>query len=242
MDLDVVLPVYNEADNLVPLIVEVNEALEGICPHRIILVDDGSQDSSWNVIVEQSRQYEHVAGLRFSHNQGQSAAFKAGFEATTASLVVTMDADGQNDPADIPMLIEELEDVDVVAGYRANRQDSIWKKLGSKIGNSVRNWMTGDDIIDTGCSLKLFRRDVVKDIPMFVGMHRFLPTLARMKGYGVKQVPVNHRSRWEGETSYTNLGRLKTTIADLLAVRWMQSRVINYDVEETLKMSDENVS
>lgn len=236
MDIDVVLPIYNEVQNLKP----VTEGIEQALGHsnrdvRIMMVDDGSDDGSWEEIERLSKEFSAVTGLRFSENCGQSAAFTAGFQHARAPLVATMDADGQNDPADLPNMLDTLEqhDVDMVAGYRENRRDTLWKKIGSRIGNTVRNWLTGDDIIDTGCSLKLFRLEVVKSIPMFVGMHRFLPTLARMKGFSVEQVPVNHRSRWEGETSYSNLGRLKTTLADVLAVRWMQSRVIDYSIDET---------
>lgn len=241
MKLDLVLPVFNEEDNLRPLIEEIDGALaDNFSDYRILFVDDGSRDASWDIISVLSDRNESMVGLRFRENRGQSAAFKAGFDYAKAPLVATMDSDGQNDPADLPAMKEtmEQESVDVVAGYRENRQDTVWKRIGSRLGNAVRNWVTGDDIIDTGCSLKLFRRDVVKDIPMFVGMHRFLPTLARMKGYEVTQVPVNHRARWEGETSYSNLGRLKTTVSDLLAVRWMQSRVINYEIDETANIPE----
>ncbi len=231
MDLDFVLPVYNEAGNLRPLRREIDEVtktldLEG----RVLFVDDGSEDESPSILDEMARDHDHVGVLRFAQNCGQSAAFAAGFEHAEAPVVVTMDADGQNDPADVPDLLEALEECDVAAGYRANRQDNWLRKLGSRLANSVRNWVTGDDIIDTGCSLKAFRLEVVRSIPMFRGMHRFLPTLARMRGYRVRQVPTHHRPRQRGETKYTLSGRLWTTIWDLWAVRWMQSRALDYDV------------
>lgn len=233
-NIDVILPVYNEEKTIRPVVEEIF-TVHSDHPFniRVICVDDGSRDKSSDIIRDLSDEYSTVHGVFFKSNCGQSAAFKAGFEYADAPFVVTMDADGQNDPADISVLIEHLKDVDVVAGYRADRQDSMAKKVGSWIGNSVRNWVTGDSIIDTGCSLKLFRKEVVKSVPMFEGMHRFLPTLARMQGYRVTQVPVNHRPRQAGKTKYSNFGRLTTTIWDLFAVRWMQKRHIEYEVEET---------
>jgi dolichol-phosphate mannosyltransferase len=233
IDVDVVVPVFNEAGNLQPLYEEIKAGRSELDRKgRTIFVDDGSEDDSWPIIRELAKTHESVTGLRLGANRGQSTAFFAGFRESDSPLVATIDADGQNDPADLADMLEQIADADVVAGYRKNRQDSAWKRFGSTVANTVRNWVTGDDVIDTGCSLKLFRRPVVDSLPRFEGMHRFLPTLARMNGFTVKQVPVNHRPRRSGETSYSNLGRLTTTILDLLAVRWMQSRTVNAEVSD----------
>jgi len=239
MDLNIVLPVYNEVQNLKPIAEEIRESVSELDrSYQIVFVDDGSTDSSTEKLRELCERFSNVSSIHFRKNRGQSAAFAAGFQKTEGKLVITMDSDGQNDPSDIPRLLEHSEEVEVVVGYRRNRRDTLWKRFGSRVANSVRNWITGDNIVDTGCSLKLFQREVLEEIPTFDGMHRFLPTLAKMYGYEVVQIPVNHRARWEGSTKYSNLGRLKTTIADVLAVRWMQSRVINFEVEETHNLSD----
>ncbi len=234
-NLEIILPVYNEEDNLRPLYDEITAALEGQdLEWQVLFVDDGSSDNSREIIKELSANNSTATGLLFKENNGQSAAFAAGFEQAGGEMIVTMDADRQNDPADIPKIIAPLTDYDMVAGYRANRRDSWLRRKASNIANKVRNWYTGDDIIDTGCSLKAFRLEVVKKIPVFDGMHRFLPTLARMKGYSVTQVATNHRPRTAGETKYSNFGRLRKTIWDLWAVRWMQKRSINYEIESKL--------
>lgn len=239
MKVDFVLPVYNEKPNIRPIRNEIEQVMSTTdLFYRIIFVDDGSGDGSTEIIRELTESDSRVASLHFARNQGQSAAFDAGFQAASFPLVVTMDSDGQNDPADVPSMIEQIQDYDVVAGYRANRKDNLARKMGSWIANTVRNWVTGDDIIDTGCSLKVFRLEVVKKLPMFEGMHRFLPTLARMYGYRVTQVPTDHRPRTRGATKYTLSGRLMTTIWDLLAVRWMQSRALRYQIKETNNLPD----
>jgi len=233
MDLTVVLPVYNEKQNIQPLTKEIRTSLEGECDFTVLYVNDGSTDGSTDVLNELAGEYSGVDVIHFSGNAGQSAAFAAGFREAETPLVATMDADRQNDPADLPKLLEALDDYDVVAGYRENREDNWLRKVGSRLANNVRNAVTGDDIVDTGCSLKLFRRQVLEDIPYFEGMHRFFPTLARREGYTVTQVPTNHRPRMEGETKYTLTGRLMTTVSDLLAVRWLLDRSLDYEIEDS---------
>lgn len=234
-----ILPVYNEVKNLQPLCAEIEAAAEQTnFGWRILFVDDGSTDGSTAKIKELTETKDHVASLHFTNNAGQSAAFVAGFEKVQTPLVATLDADGQNDPADIPAMVEQLESADMVAGYRANREDHWLRTFGSWLANKVRNFVTGDNIIDTGCSLKVFKREVVKSFPAFEGMHRFLPTLARMKNFTVSQHPTNHRPRERGTTKYSLSGRLFTTIWDLWAVRWMQNRVINYQIEEERNLQE----
>jgi glycosyltransferase involved in cell wall biosynthesis len=229
--LSVVAPVFNERDNLEPLVRELRETLAptGI-PFEILLVNDGSTDGSEAEIGELVRAHPGVRGLHFRENRGQTAAFDAGFAAARGTWVVTVDADLQNDPADIPGLLTRLEDADAVVGYRKRREDRWLRRVSSRIANGVRNRLSGDDIIDTGCSLKAFRRDCLSGLKLFTGMHRFLPTLLRMEGYRVVQVPVGHRPRRAGESKYGVWNRVFRSFVDLLVVRWMKKRRLGYEV------------
>ena len=231
VDLSVVAPVYNECDNLDPLVQELMETLSrDSVKIEIILVDDGSDDGSSERIAELARGHECVRGLHFRANRGQTAAFDAGFKASRGRWVVTMDADLQNDPADIRALLDALGDHDAAVGYRATREDSWLRRISSRIANAVRNRLSGDDIIDTGCSLKLFRRECLAGIKLYRGLHRFLPTLLRMEGYTVIQVAVGHRPRQRGRSKYGVSNRVFSAFADLLAVRWMKKRQLDYEV------------
>ncbi len=230
-DLSIVVPVFEEKDNLGPL---VDEILEVLAPTglgvEIVLVNDGSRDGSAERIGDLARSHPEVRGLHFRENRGQSAAFDAGFKAARGRAVVTLDADLQNDPRDIPALVAALEAHDAAVGYRRIRYDSWLRRISSRIANSVRNRLSGDDIIDTGCSLKAFRADALRDLKLFTGMHRFLPTLLRMEGRTVVQLPVNHRSRRAGESKYGVWNRVFRSFVDLLAVRWMKKRRLGYEV------------
>jgi glycosyltransferase involved in cell wall biosynthesis len=174
--------------------------------------------------------------VAFEQRAGQTAAFAAGFSAARGRVIVTLDADLQNDPADIPGLVGELErsGAAAVAGYRLDRRDNAWKRLQSRIANGVRNRLNRETIRDTGCSLKAFRADVLRGLPLFNGMHRFLPTLVRMGGERVTEVPVHHRPRRFGKTKYGMWNRAWRALVDALAVRWMQRRVLRYRVREEL--------
>ena len=174
-----------------------------------------------------------VKFLSFAQNRGQSAAFAAGFAHAPGDVVVTMDADLQNDPADIPAMLQEYaRGCDMVIGWRAKRKDTWLKRMASKFGNWVRNKMSNETVKDTGCSLKVMRADMARRIPMFTGMHRFLPTLMKMQGAVVAEVKVNHRPRLHGTSKYGILDRAMTTWYDLVAVRWMQKRFIRYEIKE----------
>ena len=227
------VPAYNERDNLAPLLAEIAAALSGR-RYEVIVVDDGSTDGTLEVLKTLRRQYPALRILAFERNAGQTAAFAAGFRAAAAPIVVTLDADLQNDPADIPRLVETLQHsgVTAVAGYRANRRDTSWKRLQSRIANGVRNRLNGEVIRDTGCSLKAFRTDAVRDLPLFSGMHRFLPTLIKMQGGSVSEVPVGHRPRQHGVTKYGMWNRVWRSLMDAFAVRWMQRRALRYRVRE----------
>lgn len=234
--ISVVIPVYNEEDNLRELVAEIEAALTPTAiDYEILLVDDGSKDSSLQVIKELAASRPRLKYLAFAENRGQSAAFAAGFASARGQVIVTMDADLQNDPADIPALLTAMQadgGYDMAIGWRAKRQDTWAKRYASKIGNYVRNSLTGETVKDTGCSLKAMRADMARKLPVFNGMHRFLPTLLKMQGATVTERKVNHRARRHGESKYGVLDRLRKTVPDLLAVRWLQTRYIDYKIKE----------
>ena len=233
--MSVVLPVFNEEENIPILIEEIRSVLdENVVSWELIAVDDGSTDASVERLHEAQREFSSIRVIRFEENRGQSAAFDAGWRAARGEFIVTLDSDLQNDPADIPAMLAKLrdEEADMVIGVRVNRRDTAWKRLQSKIGNGVRNWITGDQITDTGCSLKLVRRHCVDRVKLFNGLHRFLPTLVRIEGYRVVEIPVNHRERRFGESKYGALNRAFRGLADCLAVRWMSRRRLGYRIKE----------
>jgi glycosyltransferase involved in cell wall biosynthesis len=224
-----VVPAYNEEESLPALAREIREALEAAgLSYELLLVDDGSTDGSLEVMLELARRDPAVRVLRQHPNQGQSAALAAGWRAARAPVVVTLDADLQNDPADVPRLVAALDEGwDVVSGVRVERQDSWTRRASSRIANAVRNRLTGDAVTDVGCTLRACRTELLRDLPVFTGMHRFLPTLLRLQGGRVTEVPVCHRARRFGATKYGVHNRLWRGIVDLLAVRWLQRRWID---------------
>jgi len=235
MDISIVIPVYNEEENLPILTSELKDVLQGLGrSYEIIFVDDGSQDRSFKILKELAAQDHAIRAIRFRDNAGQTAAFDAGFKAARGDIVITMDADLQNDPHDIPCLLEKIEEFDVVCGWRHKRRDPWLKIMASKIANFVRNNLSREDITDTGCSLKAYRRECLARLKLFNGMHRFLPTLLKMEGCTVTEIKVNHRERRFGETKYTIRNRMMRSFYDLLAVRWMKRRQITYTVEEDI--------
>ena len=234
-DLSVVFPVFNEEENLPILMGEIARALGGTpWSYEVIAVDDGSRDHSLAVLDELRATYPQLRVLTFAKNSGQTAALDAGWRAARGRYVVSLDADLQNDPADIPGMVHKLEEsgVDMVIGVRVNRHDTWSRRMQSKIGNGVRNWLTHDQVTDTGCSLKLVRREAVEKVKLFTGMHRFLPTLVRLQGYKVNEMPVNHRARQFGVSKYGAMNRAFRGLVDCLAVRWMGSRLLQYEVRE----------
>jgi dolichol-phosphate mannosyltransferase len=234
-DISIVIPVYNEQENIKPLIAELRDVLKGLNKsYEIVFVDDGSRDRSFKILKEAASQDPQIRAIRFKRNTGQTAAFDAGFRAAGGDIVVTMDADLQNDPQDIPQLLEKIGKFDVVCGWRHQRKDPWIKIVSSKIANFVRNKLSQEDIVDTGCSLKAFRSECLQNVKLFNGMHRFLPTLAKMEGFTVTQVKVNHRPRRFGTTKYNISNRMVRAFTDLLAVRWMKRRHLNYEIAEII--------
>ena len=236
----VVIPVKDERDNLTPLTEQLLKVLGSqeesrTAPFEIWYIDDGSTDGSGPLLDNLAAQHAEVRVLHFDRNYGQTSAFDAGFRQAQGELVVTMDADLQYDPADIPALVPLAAQYDLVCGWRKDRHDSLTRKLSSRIAYLARTSVTGDRIHDTGCSLKVFRRAVVERLHLFEGMHRFFPALARMHGFRVTEAPVRHFPRVHGRSKYGIGNRLFKGLYDLVAVRWMMRRVLRYRFRERHK-------
>ena len=227
-----IIPVYNESETILAVVDEATRVLDGLSqPYEMLVINDGSTDETAEVLSQAQESRPALRVLTITPNSGQSAAFGVGFRECRGRIAVLMDGDGQNDPHDIPTLLDGLHDSDVCCGYRASRRDTWSKRLGSRMANTVRRWFLGDGIKDTGCSLKAIKAECLRDLPMALrGMHRFLPALLLMRGAKLAQVPVNHRPRSAGRSKYTNFGRLTETVWDLWAVRWMQKRYRRYRV------------
>jgi len=228
LDLTIVVPVFNEAKSLPQLHEEITAALApDDLTFEVLYVDDGSTDESLRVLRQLASRDQRVRTVQLSQNSGQTAAFGAGFRAARGRVIATLDADLQNDPADLPRMLAELENYDIVCGIRTDRHDSWVRLVSSRIANSVRNRLTHESVTDVGCSLRVFRSHLARDLPLFTGMHRFLPTLLRMQGGTLREIPVRHRPRIHGESKYGIHNRLWVALADLFAVRWMQKRWID---------------
>jgi len=224
----VIVPVYNEEENVPILQAELRSALRGV-DHEFIFVDDGSADRT----VERIEAAPNLRVIRFEKNAGQSAAMYAGLQAARGSILVLIDGDLQNDPADIPRLVSEISSgADLVCGYRALRRDTRVKRLTSRIANTVRSRYTKDGVRDTGCTLKAMRRECVDALVPFKGMHRFIPALIKDAGFRLVEIPVNHRPRRFGETKYGLGNRAVRATMDMFGVRWLLSRRLNYKIRE----------
>jgi dolichol-phosphate mannosyltransferase len=233
--LSLVIPAYNEEQNIDVLLKRCGEALAGVGrPFEVIMIDDGSTDDTPRLLREGLSQYPWLRVLRMARNGGQSAAFDAGFRAARGEVIATIDADLQNEPEEIPRLIALLDDCDMVTGWRQRRNDTTVRRLQSRIANFIRNWISQEDIHDSACSLKVYKRACLDGMQLFKGMHRFLPTLVKMRGFRVKEVPVTHCQRFAGTPKYGFRNRALRAFVDLLAVRWMKSRYIRYSVTEVV--------
>ncbi len=234
LELSVVVPIYNEEDCLPEVLVELRQALDEahVGPWEAVVVDDGSKDGSADKVEKLRAEDGRFRLLRFVRNCGQTAAFDAGFRAARGRIVGMMDGDGQNNPRDFPRLIAELNTrgVDMMCGWRATRRDSIVRKISSRIGNGVRNRLTGNIVRDVGCSIRVFRRDCIDRIKLYEGMHRFFPTLFKIEGYTIAEMPVDHRPREKGTSKYGISNRAWRGLKDLMAVRWMQKRALRYEI------------
>ena len=235
--ISVVVPIKDERDNLLALTGQLLKVLQSreesnASPFEIIYVDDGSTDGSSQILDRLAAEHPVVTVLHFDRNHGQSAGFDAGFKRSNGVLVVTMDGDLQNDPEDIGTLLPYAREYDLVCGWRTERHDTVMRKISSRVANAVRNAVTGDRVHDTGCSLKVFRRCVIERLQLFNGMHRFFPALALMHGFTVIEVPVRHHPRMHGISKYGVGNRLFRGLYDLMAVRWMQTRVLRYRFRE----------
>ena len=235
--ISVVVPVHNEAPNLAPLIAAIGAALGGLA-HEIVYVDDGSADATPQIMAGLAAELPSLVHIRHRVSCGQSAAIITGVRAARGLFIATLDGDGQNDPADIPAMLEAALAAEaqgpkpvLIAGHRTRRQDSEAKRWGSKIANAVRSRMLGDGTPDTGCGLKLFRRQAFLEMPQFDHMHRFMPALFIRAGGHVVSVPVRHHPRAHGASHYGTWDRLKVGIVDLFGVAWLQRRWKRPEIE-----------
>jgi dolichol-phosphate mannosyltransferase len=232
-EISVVIPAYNEAENLPILLAELRPALAAAGrTWEILLVDDGSTDGTAARIRAEAATEPRIRPVLLAANGGQSAALAAGFAQVRGRIVVTLDADLQNDPADLPRLLAALEQADVVSGIRANRQDSAVRLISSRIANGFRRRVLGDRVTDIGCSFKAYRREALEGLPMFVGVHRFLPALCVFRGARLAEVRLSHRPRRHGVSKYGVGNRLWRGLHDLLGVRWLRSRLVSYRVRD----------
>ena len=222
-DLSLVIPVYNEEDNLVALAAEIRAALDPTgLDYEVLFIDDGSRDSSFACLQELAAADPRVVAIRFRRNYGQTAAFAAGFDHARGRVVVTLDADRQNDPTDIPALLAELDKgYDVVNGWRQNRQDDLIRRFPSRVANWLIARTSGVRLRDRGCSLRAFRHEVVEDMNLYGELHRFIPELVNFAGFTMSEVPVNHRARVAGQSKY-GLSRTFRVILDLFTIHFLR--------------------
>lgn len=229
----VVIPVKDEEENLETLFFELNSVMEKIGkPWEALFIDDGSIDNSLGILKQLSQKSPLIKVLSFDKNYGQSSAFAAGFSQSSGEFVITLDADLQNNPSDIPLLIEAIQNADLVVGWRIDRKDSLQKKLISKVSNKVRGSLLQDYMHDTGCSLKIFRKSALDKIKMYDGMHRFFPALFIIEGFKVVEIPVSHRPRLKGKTKYHFFNRSIKPFLDLFALFWMRKRHLRYQIKK----------
>jgi len=224
-EISVVLPCYNEADNVNPMLDKLREVLTAVGrPWEVLYVDDASTDGTAERVRARFAGMPELRLLRHGKNSGQSAALWTGFGRARGGVIVTLDGDLQNDPADIPQLLERLETCDMVCGVRVNRQDTGWKRFSSRVANGYRRWMLGDPFQDTGCNFRAFRREVLETVPPFRGLHRFLPSICLINGYRVEEIPVRHHPRERGVSKYGTANRLWVGLRDTFAMRWYRKR------------------
>jgi glycosyltransferase involved in cell wall biosynthesis len=231
VDLSVVVPVYNELGNIDPLLERVRTTLDELALEwELVAVDDASTDGSGDRLEQLAAAEPRLCVLRFVANCGQSAALDAGFRHACGRTIAILDADLQTFPEDLPLLLRQIEEaaVDAVVGIRTERHDTGWKRFSSRFANAVRNRITREQVVDTGCPLKVFRADAIRSVTRFDGMHRFFPTLLRLEGHEVRQVPVRHTARTSGASKYGTWDRAFRGLRDALGVRWLQDRHLRW--------------
>ncbi len=235
MQYSVVIPLKDEAENIEALVYELEATMQGLGkPWELICVDDGSQDNTALLLQKLANEKPFLRAIIFNGNYGQSSAFDAGFQTARGEFLITMDGDGQNDPADIPNLVKKMDSSDLVCGYRKKRQDSLLKKWISHLANFTRSRVCQDGVRDTGCSLKIYRTHCLHKLKMYQGMHRFLPALFVIEGFRVSEAPVNHRPRLKGRSHYNLWNRSLNTIVDMFAVHWMRKRRLQYKIAKEI--------
>jgi len=230
-ELSVVVPVKDEVENAVPLLMEICSALRGKTTFEVLFIDDASKDGTAGALLAAKAQAPELRVLKHQTNSGQSRAVRTGVLAARGSLIATLDGDGQNDPADIPALLAvwkreagKAGTLGLVAGQRMKRQDNWVKRMSSRVGNGVRQWLLNDGTRDTGCGLKLFSREAFLSLPYFDHIHRFMPAMMLREGYRIAHADVNHRPRSHGTSKYGTLDRLLVSLSDLVGVRWLARR------------------
>lgn len=236
--LSLVIPCYNEEGNLRPLIAAIRDAVDPLkVAYEVVVTDDCSTDRSWEILKEAAAADPRIRAQRFAFNCGESAASWAGLKAARGRFLVTLDADLQNDPRDLPKFLEALQQFDCVCGTRVETRgqgDHVVRIASSRIANWVRNKLSGEQISDAGCTYRAFKRECVADLKFFKGMHRFLPTLFKIEGFTVTEIPVTNHPRLAGESHYGVWNRLFASFYDLLAVRWMKRRMFRYQIAERI--------
>ena len=231
----ILIPIYNESDNILSLTNEIECAMANLLPNwELIFIDDGSIDTTPSILSTLSMKKKHIRHVHLEKNYGQSSALLAGIDAAKGEWLITLDGDGQNDPSDIPKLLELAKSgsYDLVTGIRKKRKDVFYKRFISKIANTVRKRVLLDNAQDSGCSLKLFRRTCALQLFRFRGMHRFLPALFQIEGFSIAQIPVNHRERMRGKSKYHLFNRGISLLFDMLAVGWMKKRKATYTIKD----------
>jgi glycosyltransferase involved in cell wall biosynthesis len=237
-ELSLVIPCYNEQDNLRALVTAIRAAVDPLkLPYEVVITDDCSKDKSWEILKTLAAEDRRIRPQRFAFNCGESAASWAGMKAARGRYIVTVDADLQNDPKDLPAFLQALEKFDCVCGTRVATRgegDGFVRIASSRIANWVRNKLSGEQISDAGCTYRAFKRDCIANLKFFKGMHRFLPTLIKMEGFSVTEIAVSNNPRFAGQSHYGVWNRLFASFYDLLAVRWMKRRMFRYEIAEKI--------
>jgi glycosyltransferase involved in cell wall biosynthesis len=236
--LSIVVPCFDEQGNLIPLVTAIRAAMAPLpVTYEVVVADDASSDGSWQILQTLGAADARIRAVRLDRNCGQSAALWAGVQAAKGRFIATMDADLQNDPRDLPKFLAAIQHCDCVCGSRVAARaqgDSRRKQFSSWVANGIRNWFTRETISDSACGYRIFRNECAAHLKFFKGMHRFIPTLLRIEGFAVTEIPIGHHARFTGQSHYGMWNRLLITVDDLLAVRWMQTRIIRYEVKERI--------